>query len=242
VSNLILHSLVTKRTNIIIYLAILLLFSSCATVVKNRTTVDPARTQTRPYLQQEYRIHVGDLLSIKFFYNPELNEDVTVRPDGRISLQLVQEIMVVDMTPAKLTDVLTKKYATELKKPVVTVIVRSFGAQKVYVDGEINRAGILDLIGPMTVLQSISLAGGLKASARINEVIVIRRGTDKKPLVTTLNVGKVIDGTDMSQDIFLMPLDIVYVPKSPIANINQWVDQYIRKNIPVPFSFGYTIY
>jgi polysaccharide export outer membrane protein len=61
-------------------------------------------------------------------------------------------------------------------------------------------------------------------------------------LVTTLNVGKVIDGTDMSQDIFLMPLDIVYVPKSPIANINQWVDQYIRKNIPVPFSFGYTIY
>ena len=91
-----------------------------------------------------------------------------------------------------------------------------------------------DLIGGlMTVLPAISQAGGVKDTARTTEVIVIRRGADNKPLVIAVNLDKAIDGTDMSQDIILRPFDIVYVPKSPIANVNKWVDQYIRKNLPI---------
>jgi len=222
-----------KILTLIKFLSILFLLFACTPVVKNPTPLSQHSIQTSPYTEQEYRIQVGDQLDIKFFYNPELNEQVTVRPDGRISLQLVREIIVSDLTPAQLTDLLTKKYAKELKMPEVTVIVRSFGGHKFYVDGEVTKAGMFSLIGFVTVLQAISQAGGVKDSARTSEVIVIRRGADNKPLAIAVNLNKAIDGTDMSQDIVLRPFDIVYVPKSPIANVNVWVDQYIRKNIPV---------
>lgn len=221
------------------FLFLLLLLIACTHVVKNPTPLSQHSIQTSPYTEQEYRIHVGDQLDIKFFYNPELEEQVTVRPDGRISLQLVREIMTAGLTPAELTDLLTKKYAKELKMPEVTVIVRSFGSQRVYVDGEVAKPGIVPLVGFVTVLQAISQAGGMKDAARRGEVIVIRHGTANKPIALTVNVERIIDGTDMRQDIALKPFDIVYVPKSPIANVNVWVDQYIRKNIPISTGFGY---
>ena len=105
--------------------------------------------------------------------------------------------------------------------------------------GKWQYRGLVPLVGYMTVLQAISQAGGVKDTARITEVIVIRRGADNKPLVIPVNVKKAIDGADMSQDIILRPFDIVYVPKSAIANVNVWVDQYIRKNIPVYTGFYY---
>ena len=223
------------------FLFLLLLLIACTPVVKNPTPLSQT-FQTSPYPEQEYRIQVGDQLDIKFFYNPELNEQVTVRPDGRISLQLVREIIASDLTPAQLTDLLTQKYATNLQRPEITVIVRSFGSQRVYVDGEVAKPGIVPLVGFVTVLQAISQAGGLKDAARRGEVIVIRHGTANKPIALTVNIEKVIDGTDMRQDIPLKPFDIVYVPKSPIANVNVWVDQYIRKNLPFSISTGFCYY
>ena len=222
-------------------LFLLLFLIACAPAVKNPTPLSQHSIQTSPYLEQEYRIQVGDQLDIKFFYNPELNEQVTVRPDGRISLQLVREIIAAGLTPAELTDLLTKKYAAELKKPEVTVIVRSFGGHKIYVDGEVTKPGMFSLMGFTTVLQAISQAGGMKDSARMSEVVLIRRGAGNKPLALQVNAQQVIDGTDMSQDIALKPYDIVFVPKSPIANVNVWVDQYLRKNIPINTGFFYDL-
>jgi protein involved in polysaccharide export with SLBB domain len=180
-------------------------------------------------------------MDIKFFYNPELNEQVTVRPDGRISLQLAHEIMAAGLTPAELTDLLTRTYSSEVDKPEITVIVRSFSGQMVYVDGEVNKPGMLNMIAPMTVLQSLSQAGGVKDTAKRDEIVIIRQGLDNKPVVLLMNMEKVIDGTETSQDLTLMPFDIVYVPKSNIANVNIWVDQYIRKNIPMGIGFGYNL-
>jgi polysaccharide export outer membrane protein len=109
----------------------LLILISCSPVVKNPTSLDFHTIKTNFPPEQEYKIQIGDQLDVKFFYNPELNEQVTVRPDGRISLQLVHEIIATGLTASELTDFLTKKYAPELKKPEITVIVRSFGAYKI---------------------------------------------------------------------------------------------------------------
>ena len=226
------------RIIIVIDFVILFLLTACAPVLKNPPLSNPT-LQTPPYLDQYYRIQVGDQLDIKFFYNPELNEEVIVRPDGHISLQLVHKVMAVGLTPEELGELLSEKYSAELKQPEITVIVRSFGAQKVYVDGEVEKPGMLPLVGFVTVLQAISQAGGLKDTARMSEVIIIRHGLENQPFAFPVNVRKVIDGTDIHQDIPLKPFDIVYVPKSPIANINVWVDQYIRKNVPIYTSFGY---
>ena len=221
-------------------LFILIFVLACAPAVKNRPlTANPVPPGNLGTIEQEYRLQSGDTLDVKFFYNPELNEQVIIRPDGRISLQLVREVRAAGLTPEELTNLLIKKYASDLLNPEITVIVRSFGGQKVFVDGEVNRVGIVALAGPTTLMQLISQAGGLKETARVDEIIVIRHLPNGKYTIIPANVEKIIDGTDFNQNIVLQPFDIVHVPRSAIANVNIWVDQYIRKNVPIPFSVYY---
>lgn len=229
-----------KNCYAILIFMLSLFLTGCAASARNAPPAASPSMQTSSSAQTpEYQIRAGDQLDIKFFYNPDLNEQALVRPDGRISLQLAHEIIAAGLTPAQLTDVLTKKYAVELDKPEITVIVRSFAGQRVYVDGEVNKPGIINLITPMTVVQSLAEAGGVKDTARTSELVIIRRGPDKKPIALVMNMEKVVDGTDMGRDLYLMPNDIVYVPKSRIANLNLWMDQYIRKNIPISFGAYY---
>jgi protein involved in polysaccharide export with SLBB domain len=224
---------------IISSLMVLILASACATAVKEPS---PAMNPSaKAHSMKEYRIQVGDLLDIKFYYNPELNEEVTVRPDGRISLQLAHDIMATGLTPSELTKVLTKKYAVEFRDPKITVIVRTFSALKVYVGGEVDRPGIIDLVAHMTVLQAISGAGGLNRDARLNEVVVIRRKGKNNTEIIPVDLEVLLEDEDLSQDVFLQPYDIVYVPRLPITYVNQWIDQYIRRNIPIPFGVGYDL-
>lgn len=187
----------------------------------------------------EYRIQPGDQMEIKFYYTPELNELVVVRPDGRISLQLAPDMIAAGLTPTELTETLKRSYSRELGHPEIAVIMRNFSGQRIYVDGEVNKPDLVPLSAGMTVVQSISVAGGLKDSARPNEVVIIRRGPEGKPQVFTVDLTRILNGTDTGQDLALMPFDVVYVPKSAIANVNLWVDQYLRKNIPVSFGMGY---
>ena len=217
----------------------LILLSACSGVVRNPTPLDYPGAQAASVPVEEYHIQIGDQLDIKFFYHPELNESVTVRPDGRIALQLVQELKVVGMSPLQLKEKLTKDYSVELDKPSIAVIVKAFNSQRVFVDGEVYKAGLIPMIGPMTVLQSIAQGGGVKDTARTSEVIVIRRVAENKVASLVVNLDDAIDGSDMGQDILLQPNDIVFVPKTPIANVDVWVDQYIRRLIPVPFGVGY---
>jgi len=216
-------------------LIVVMFVAGCATgpIVKQPTApFVQMNKEAVEFPSQDYLIQIGDELDIKFLYNPELNEKLPVRPDGRISLQLVKEVAVVGLTPSGLEKSLTEKYAGELKKPEITVIVRTFTAYKVFVDGEVGRVGLVPLVGPMTVYQAITSAGGWRETSRMNEIVVIRGATTGKPGVTVVNLERVLDNSDMSQNIQLMPMDIVYVPKSPIANVDTWADLYIRKLLP----------
>lgn len=211
------------------------LFVGCS-AVKNEAFVrsEPSK------VVQEYKIQQGDMIDIKFFYNPELNEQLTVRPDGMITLQLVNEVVAAGRTPRELTEVLSKLFAQHLADPKVAVIIRTSTAAKVYVDGEVNRAGVINLAGPLTALQAISQAGGLKDSADPAEVIVLRQTTNGVK-VYKINLVKVLQGGDFDQDIVLVSDDILYVPRTAIANVNLWVDKYLRKNVPLPVGVGYSI-
>jgi protein involved in polysaccharide export with SLBB domain len=189
---------------------------------------------------QEYLIQPGDNLDIRFFYNPELNEVQQVRPDGRISLQLVGEQPVAGQTPKQVETLLRQQYSRELKQPEIAVIVRGFGGQKAYVDGEVGHPGAVDLTGGLSALQAVAASGGWKSTARTDQVIIIRR-VDGKPVAVPLNLKAAIEGTDIAQDIQLRPYDVVYVPRSSISDLNLFIDQYFRQNIPIPFGLGYTL-
>jgi polysaccharide biosynthesis/export protein len=220
-----------RSAKLIKTLAVLWLVASCGPLVKNPTPLDAPEAQ--PQSLQTYRIQLGDTLDIKFFYNFELNDQVIVRPDGFISLQLVHDVKAAGLTPSELTQALLEQYGNLLAQPEVAVIVRSFTANKVYVDGEVTAPGAHDVFGPMTLRQSIALAGGLKDTAKTDEIIIIRRRMNEKPLILTANLKKLNIGEDLDQDVPVVPSDIVYVPRSHIANVDLWVDQYVRRMLPL---------
>ena len=192
-----------------------------------------------------YFIQPGDQLDIKFFYNPELNETLTVWPDGKISLQLVGEVQAAGLKPSELNEKLTKKYAQELIKPVITVNVKSFGGQRIFVGGEVNRQGLIAIAGNLTPLQAVLNAGGLKESASPENAIVIRKGSGNKPVPIAMNLDDAMQGKTGSADFFLQPDDIVYVPKSAIAKANKFVNQYIENLLlfrGVSLGFSYELH
>ncbi|HEX2114914.1 MAG TPA: polysaccharide biosynthesis/export family protein [Alphaproteobacteria bacterium] len=216
-----------------------LLLGGCGPAAVKPATIEQANAISTRAAGGEYRLQPGDELDIRFYYNPELSTSVLIRPDGRISLPLANEIQAAGLTPAQLQQRLRSAYEQELRRPELTVIVRSFNSQKVFVGGEVASPGVVQALGPLTVLQSVTQAGGFKETARLNEVLVIRRDpAAQDPIVIPVDISAVVDGTQTNQDIALMPFDVVYVPKSPIANVNKFVDQYIRQNIP--FGFGLT--
>ena len=214
----------------------------CGPYSKNAVTVGAPGTLVPP-TPQEYRIAIGDKISIKLFYNPDLNQEVTVRPDGKISLLLVHEMNAAGLTSSELTKELTENYGQYLQQPEVAVIVNSFAGQKVFVGGEVGAAGLKELVGPITVLQAVTMAGGFKDTARYNEVIVIRRDENNKPFTIKLDAEKAMKGIDLTQDIYLQPFDLVLVPKSNIADVDVWVQQYIGviATVGSPFASWYFI-
>ncbi|MEW5729226.1 MAG: polysaccharide biosynthesis/export family protein [Pseudomonadota bacterium] len=209
--------------------------AGCGPVVKNAS---PIPAQARP-ADMAYVIEPGDELDVRFFYNPELNEEVMVRPDGAISLPLVGQIPAAGRTVTDLENALRQSYSRELRQAAITVIVKGFAGQRVYVDGQVGEPQMVNILGNMTALQAIASAGGVTPDSKLEEVLVIRRTGAAKPQVIPLNLAKALDGTDTTQDMLLQPYDIVFVPQTGIAEVNQWVDQYIRQNIPVPFGLGY---
>jgi len=178
-----------------------------------------------------YLIKAGDSLEIRFYKTPELNAKVPVRPDGKISLELVGDVEAAGRQPAELAGTLTERYATELEHPRVSVIVRTFGGQ-VYVQGEVKSPSAPPFALGMTALQAISVAGGFAETAQPNSVILIRL-VEGQYHGYRLALRDALLGKDPSQDVLLKPADILHVPRSWIANADLFVDQYFRKLVPV---------
>lgn len=227
-----------------ISIALVWAFISCASNpsdVRVRTSPHQIRAQESERMGNipEYCLQRGDEIEIKFFYNPSLNERLVIRPDGKISLQLIDELFVTGLTPSQLDKILTKTYATEIKNPELTVIVRSFTGQRVYIGGEVTLPQLIPLTAKMTVLQSIFRAGGFRDTAHPGSVIVIRKGADNHPFGIKIDLTKVMKGKEGARDIELLPYDIVYVPKKMISKVDLFVDQYIRQVLP--FTSGASI-
>jgi polysaccharide export outer membrane protein len=177
----------------------------------------------------DYRIQPGDQIEVRFPLNPELNVVSVVRPDGRVSLKLVGEVMAEGRTPAELGQELKTTYATELRDPEIAVIVRGMAA-RVYVDGHIERPGEYVWSPQITALQAIARAGGFRDTADEERFVVLRRGNDGTQQVIQIDLE---DEETGEHDVFLAPYDLVVVPSSNVADMNKWMDQYIRQNIPI---------
>lgn len=177
----------------------------------------------------DYRLRPGDEIEVKFFYHPELNEKLMVGPDGKITLQIIDEVLAAGLTSSQLDEVLTGEYANYLENYSISVIVREYSGLKVYVGGEVVQPGFLSLKGHMSVLQSIYASQGFKATAKTENVVLLRKGPDNRPVARIIDLNPVLSGEQMENDVYLMASDIVYVPKTWIAKTGDFVDQYIRR-------------
>jgi polysaccharide export outer membrane protein len=186
---------------------------------------------------QSLRLAPGDNIEVKFHYWPELDDVQNIRPDGKISLQLIDEVTAAGKTPEELDQLLTDLYESKLKHPEITVVVRSLVHQNVYVGGEVLAPRMIPYTADMTVMDAIISAGGfIKESAHVENVVVLRH-KDGQRFATSVNVREIIEHSD-SDPFYLSHQDIVYVPRTKIDRLNQWIDQYITKVIPdLPFVY-----
>ncbi|MCC6641475.1 MAG: polysaccharide biosynthesis/export family protein [Deltaproteobacteria bacterium] len=184
--------------------------------------------------QAEYRIGGGDTLSVKLFYTAELNDEVTVRPDGRISLQLVGDVPVAGRTPEEVSQDLRERYAGHLTRPDVVVIVRGFGSQKAFVGGEVKSPSMIVIDGRTTLADAVFQAGGTLDTAALSSVILIRHKEGGRD-VYRVDLSDGLEGEDPVP--VLRPYDVVYVPKSFIAQVGMYVDLYVNRIIPKNAAF-----
>lgn len=209
----------------------LLVLAGCAA----RTPIEVPSIVESPLPPAEprpYTLRTGDTLSVRFWGNEELDQEIQVRPDGKISMPFVDDVQAAGLTPAELDERLTELYASELSRPELTVIVAAEG-YPVYVGGEVGGQGIVTLTDRLTLMGAIQESGGFLTTARRREVLVIRTTSSGERVARSVDVLPFLTGEDPSVDFPLAPYDVVFVPRTKIANVNLFVDQYINAIFPL---------
>ena len=159
----------------------------------------------------DYVIGPDDVLSIVIWREKEMSSEVVVRPDGKISLPLVNELQAAGLTPDQLRAEVEKAASKWVKEPDATVIVKTINSRKVSILGNVAKAGTFPLTGDMTVLQLIALAGGLQEYADAKDITVMRK-QDGRDVTLKFNYKDVVKGKNLEQNISLKPGDTVIVP------------------------------
>jgi protein involved in polysaccharide export with SLBB domain len=142
------------------------------------------------------------------------------------------------MTPIELSRALDRAYGEFFKEPRISVIVRSFAAEKVYVAGEVLQPGVLPVSGDVTILGAVMQAGGFRPTARKDSILLLRNDGRGGKSVHLVNLKRLL--SKGGSDLKLQPFDLVYVPQSRIAKVDQFVDQYVRQVLPGTLTGGFT--
>lgn len=177
------------------------LWLSCATAPKLEDSIPP---------EGAYVLGAEDVIEVSIFQSPDLSRTLPVRPDGRISLPLVGEVMASGLTAEELGAELQRRLGAYVQDPRVTVIVQEIHAPRVFVLGEVARPGAYPVRGRLDVLQAIALAGGLGDFANKSRVLLIRK-TKEGEVRHVLNYSRFLSSSSKAAPLVL-PGDTIYVP------------------------------
>jgi polysaccharide export outer membrane protein len=221
------------------------MLAACSDVPDNMPPAPPVPPPDSGYTENllPYRIRPGDVLDIRLMLNPELNEEVTVRPDGHISTTVVTDEKAYGDTVPELTATLTRDYEKQLRNPLLSVIVKSVAPIRIYVAGEVVKPG--ELVANehyLTLSQAIAEAGGVKfVSGNPDKIFIIRRGPDDVPEFLSTRYQDVMWGHDATADVRLAPYDVVFVPRSGSAEVYQFFYNHFLQFVPVSWGFTYLL-
>jgi polysaccharide export outer membrane protein len=156
-------------------------------------------------------IGTDDLLAIVFWELPNHSAEVAVRPDGKITLPLLNEVQASGLTPDQLRTQITTAAAKYIRDPQVSVIVKQINSRKVFVTGKVLRPGSYPITQPTTVLQMLAIAGGTSDFAKTKKIAIMRTEHGQTQSFK-FNYGEVLQGKKLDQNIVLMPGDTIVVP------------------------------
>jgi polysaccharide biosynthesis/export protein len=159
----------------------------------------------------DYVIGPEDQLSIVFWRDKDLSAEVVVRPDGKISLPLLNDVQASGLTPEQLRLSVTEQAKRYLEDPTASVVVKQINSRKVFITGEVDKPGTYPLAGPTTILQLIATAGGLREYAEREKIVVLRNESGRQ-VNYRFNYKEVVQQKNTQQNIQLKPGDTVVVP------------------------------
>jgi protein involved in polysaccharide export with SLBB domain len=189
-----------------------------------------------------YVIGPGDDLSVVLPFNPELNYEGPVGPDQNFTMPVAGTVSTAGRTTTQVEEAISQALTDRkiARKPSVSISIRRY-AQVIFVGGEVKNPGMIPLQNRMDPLQAVLAAGGTLDTARTGSVVIVRRGPDGKTLLRVVDLNELIHTGDRTQAVALRAQDTIYVPKTTIAEVDEWVDQYINKTLPFQRGFSYTI-
>ncbi len=171
----------------------------------------PAAPAAPAVTSTDYVIGPEDVLAVRVWKEPDLSADVVVRPDGKISLPVLNDVQAVGLKPEELADVIEKAALKYVRDPQATVMVKQINSRKITVIGQVSKSGSFPLSTGMTVLQAIGEAGGFMEDANKSDVVIVRveNGVEKR---YKFNYNDVVKGKKTDQNIRLVPGDTILVP------------------------------
>jgi polysaccharide export outer membrane protein len=177
---------------------------------RSSANTSPAKPAVAAPLPTDYVIGVEDLLSVVFWKEKDLSAEVVVRPDGKISLPMLNDVPAVGLTPETLAKVIEQAATKYVRDPGATVIVKEVRSRKIHVIGEVAKPGPFTLGNEMTVLQAIGEAGGFLEHADKGDVVIVRKDGDGEKRFK-FNYNEVLRGKNTEQNIKLQPGDTILV-------------------------------
>ena len=214
-----------------------MILTSCANISeKHMSNIKPVPEDFARPVTKAYRINKGDELSVNFFFAPELNEVIQVRPDGYISLMFIQDILAAGKTPNDLALEIKDKLSKYIQQPDLSVAIRSFANRKAFVGGEVLKPGSIELAKETTLVQALTEAGWITPAATPKNILLIRSDNTGNSNVYSMNLENILYGRDLKQNVYIYPGDQILVPPSETTKAARWIDQHIRQILPFSSS------
>jgi polysaccharide export outer membrane protein len=219
--------------------ALFLSLAGCARAPEVPNIADaPEELRTAP-TPAEFQLGPGDRISIQVWRHEDLNMDVTISPDGSITYPLVGQLLVSGKTYAELVSLLSDAISEYYEDPQVTVNIVEIKNQKILVVGEVATPTVLQLSNQMSILEALTLTGGINPSAKTSNVLLIRGGVDAASLYT-VDVHSIYSEGNTAQMIYLQRGDIVVVPTRTITNVSRYFRDV--QSLLAPFVAGSAIF
>lgn len=189
-----------------------------------------------------FRLFPGDTVDVTVHTASELSRTATVGPDGRVNLPLAGRVMVAGRTDFEAAGVIADAYTQTLRDPIVEVTATDFGPQNIIVGGQVNAPGMYPMPSRIGALEAVILAGGFRDTAARGEVVVLRRAPSGDGLMMrTVDLHSALRGEGSGDAFVLQRHDIVFVPRSTIAEITLFIEQYVYGILPLDQAFSFAI-